>query len=425
MYFTFRGPLKKVRGQWMSMRWTVLEAGKEAEGLLAIQKAKSAEEFHALIGRTYKAPAQNFLAADRGGHIALRSTGRFPIRAADGAGDLTRDGRTTRSDWRGDIPLASYPTAFDPAQGFVASANQQPIDPAASPYWWGGSYDPWRALRINQILRADSSVTVDEMRAFQTDPGSVRADIFVARMLAASRNVLARGAGAGIDSAKLARAAALLGEWDRRYTKDNRRAVLFEEAMLELVARTWDELLPPSDSSTRRVATPSSAVLVQLMADSASAWWDDRRTPRHETRDDILAASLVTALERVERKRGDPSSDLWRWDRSRFAWISHLLQLPGLSVFGIPIQGGPGTLAPSSGTGNHSASWRMVVDLGPEITAWTTYPGGQSGNPLSPRYRDRIDMWSRGELEPARLPRAAEDLGAGQTTSSLTLRPRR
>jgi penicillin G amidase len=190
------------------------------------------------------------------------------------------------------------------------------------------------------------------------------------------------------------------------------------------VSRTWDELLADTGKSPRRVATPPSAVLAQLMADSASAWWDDRRTPGRETRDDIIAQSLVTALDRVTTRRGDPQSDEWRWDRVRFANVNHLLRLPALSALEIPVQGGPGTLSPSSGTGSHGPSWRMVVDLGPEIQAWTTYPGGQSGNPLSRWYRDRIPMWSRGELAPAYLPRSADEVSAAKRSSTLTLKGR-
>jgi hypothetical protein len=57
--------------------------------------------------------------------------------------------------------------------------------------------------------------------------------------------------------------------------------------------RTWDELRP--GSSEPPVGTPSSGVLAQLFADSASAWWDDRATRRREDRDAILAASLAAA----------------------------------------------------------------------------------------------------------------------------------
>jgi penicillin amidase len=421
-YFSFRGPLRKVNGQWMSLRWTVLESGTEPQAFLDAQRARTVRELHDAFGKAYRAPSQNLVAADRDGHIALRSTGRFPVRAGDGRGDVIRDGRSRSSDWKGDVPLVAYPQVFDPPQGYVASANQQPLQPGSSAYWWGGDFDPWRALRINEILRSDSSVTVDEMRAFQTDPSSMRARLFASRILEAARNVV-RAAPARTNRDSLNQAVTLLSEWDFRYTKDNRRAVLFEEVMSEITNRTWDEFLP--DSGTRRVATPSSAVLLQLLSDSTSPWWDDRRTPTRETRDDVVAASLTTALGRVVARRGAPDSDGWRWDQVRFANIGHLLRLPSLSAANVPVQGGTGTLSPSSGSGSHGASWRMVVDLGPEIRAWTIYPGGQSGNPASNRYRDRIDAWSRGELSQARIPRTPSQLATSETGSVLNLRPRR
>mgnify|MGYP001793666506 CR=1 FL=1 len=65
----------------------------------------------------------------------------------------------------------------------------------------------------------------------------------------------------------------------------------------------------------------------------------------------------------------------------------------------------------------------MVVELGPELTAWATYPGGQSGNPLSARYRDRIPLWVNGQLEPVRLPRTHDALDITQRSAELTLRP--
>jgi penicillin amidase len=422
LYWNFRGPLRKIGDRWMSMRWTVLEGGTEPQAFQRAQKARSVAELQEGFGKTYKAPAQNVIAADRSGHIALRSTGRYPVRSSDGRGDVIHDGTQSANDWRGDVPLPQYPQAFDPSQGYVASANQQPLDPTKSSYWWGGSFDPWRALRINEILRSDSSVTVDEMRAFQTDPASVRARMFANRIVAGAGNIV-RAAPPGASRDNLNRALTLLSEWDHRYTRDNRRAVLFEETMAELIARTWDELLP--DAGSRRVATPGTEILLQLMADSTSPWWDDRGTAPRETRDDIIAASLIAALERTIRRRGQPHSEGWQWDKVRFASIGHLLRLPSLSVANVPVQGGPATLSPSAGSGSHGASWRMVVDLGPEIQAWTTYPGGQSGNPMSDRYRDRIEQWSRGELEAVRRPRTPQELDPERTSAVLTLRPRR
>jgi penicillin amidase len=67
----------------------------------------------------------------------------------------------------------------------------------------------------------------------------------------------------------------------------------------------------------------------------------------------------------------------------------------------------------------------MVVELGEEVSAWSIYPGGQSGHPLSSRYTDRIDKWVAGELDPVLFPRAESDLDRARTVSVLELVPER
>jgi penicillin amidase len=67
----------------------------------------------------------------------------------------------------------------------------------------------------------------------------------------------------------------------------------------------------------------------------------------------------------------------------------------------------------------------MVVELGSEVRGWGTYPGGQSGNPLSSRYEDRISGWAAGTLDTLRFPHRAQELPGTQVTASLTVVPPR
>jgi penicillin amidase len=419
--YTHRGPMLRQRGEWLSMRWTVLEPSNEIGAFANAMHARGVQELLDIFATDYFAPAQNMLAADRSGAIAIRSTGHFPLRPGNGSGMEIRDGSTSASDWTGVWPVSAYPQSFNPAQGYLASANQEPIDPRESPAYLGAEagFDPWRALRINRLLRADSAMTVERMREFQTDPGSMRAELMLPTVLEAARRRLA----AGGDTASLAGALRVLSGWDRRYTRENTGAVLFEELLRELRRNTWDELR----SNGRSAAMPSTEILLELMQDSASAWWDDRATGDvRETRDDILATSAAAAYDSVVARHGPPGAGAWRWDRVATAGMRHLLQLPGFSRSDIAIQGGPGTLNPSTG-GRFGASWRMVVELGGDddaLHAWATYPGGQSGNPASPRYDDRIALWQNGELAPLLVPRSAADLGADATLARATLLPR-
>ena len=420
LYASGRGPLLLGGKRPVSMRWLVLEGG-GVDALLQAQRAKSAVEWLRLM-RSYRTPAQNGLVADRGGAIAIRSTGSFPVRPGDGRGDVIRDGGTSKSDWTGFWTVGRYPFARDPAQGFLVSANQEPKDPRADPGYLGSNWPaPWRAMRINQLLAADDSVTVDDMRRFQTDPGSARADAFLPKILAIGREALPQLSGK--DSAAVGMAIGLLAQWDGRYTRANDRAVLFELVMDELQDRLWDELAP-GPPGTRRAVTPGEAVLLEALADSTSVWWDDRRTRKVETRADIVAVSLAAGLERAEHLYGAPSdSSAWRWDRVHHVNIYHLLGLPSLSALDLAVSGGPSTISPSQGAGRHGPSWRMVVELGPQVTGWGIYPGGQSGNPASPFYEDQLAVWLNGQLDSLRFPRNAAELGTEHTLARLTLVP--
>jgi penicillin amidase len=419
IYRTHRGPMSRVGARWISVRWTPFEAN-GGEDFLRLDRAGSVAEW--LDGwKEFVAPAQNGIVADRAGSIAIRSTGRYPIRPAGGRGDTLRDGSASTSDWTGYVPLSEYPFSLNPPQGLLVSANQQPVDPRVNNRYFGSNWpSPWRAMRINQLLRSDTAVTPDAMRRYQTDPGSPRADGFVAAFLAAAANVAKRA----IDGPELVRAAGLLREWDRTYSRENRGAVLLEAAMSALPPLLWDELVPAAtaaDSAPRLVAQPQDAVLLAFLSDSTSAWWDNRTTPEIETRDEILARALVEGYRLAVAEHGAPESSSWVWSTAHRANIHHLLRLPALSALGLSVQGGPSTISPSSGRGTHGASWRMVVELGPEVRAWGIFPGGQSGNPASAWYQDRVPRWTAGELDTLLFPSAPGQIRPERIRARLRL----
>ncbi|MEO6446936.1 MAG: penicillin acylase family protein [Gemmatimonadaceae bacterium] len=420
--YTHRGPLMRMGTDWVSMRWTVNETSREAGAFFSAARATTAQEFLDIFARDFFAPAQNVIVADRQGNIGIRSTGHYPIRPDDGDGLTIRDGSRRASDWLGYWPVSRYPQALNPPQGFLASANQQPIDPAVDSGYFGyeSSFEVWRALQINRLLRANAAVTLDDMRRYQTDPGSVRADAFYPYFRRAAAVASARG----LATPALTSADSVLARWDRRYTVENTGAVLFEAAMQQLTRETWDELIPPGERS--RVATPTTTVLLQLLSDSTNAWWDDRRTPGSlEDRDVILARALAAAYGEVIRRAGDPSTDGWQWGKVAPAQVHHLLGLSGFSELNVPVQGGRGTLNPSAQNGAYGSSWRMVVELGDRVRAMGTYPGGQSGNPASPRYLDRLKVWRQGDLELLIVPSAPDSLAPSQVSASLSLSPGR
>ncbi|HEX2723066.1 MAG TPA: penicillin acylase family protein, partial [Gemmatimonadaceae bacterium] len=419
LYFTHRGPMRRQLGQWLSMRWTAYEKSHEPDNFMSLGEARNVADWLDRM-RDYVAPTQNGLVADRGGNIAIRSSGAYPVRPGDGRGDVIRDGSLSANDWVGRLPVDKYPSSLNPPQGFLASANQQPVDPAQNTAYMGSDwYSPWRAMRINALLAADSQLTPDKMRILQTDPGSARADAFIPQLVAAAR----REDSAGRGDQALREAARILEQWDRRYTRGNHTAVLFEATMRELGRRTWDELSDAKAPQADTYLLPEEQTLLELLSFPESIWWDDRRTPAREGRDAIVGASLRKAFTTLRAEKGPPQSSGWLWSNTRHANIRHLLQIPAFSALKIPVQGGPSTISPSSGKGTQGASWRMVVELGREVRAWAVYPGGQSGAPASSRYTNRLSRWAMGQLEPVQFPRKPEDLPRSHVISTLVLRP--
>ncbi len=421
--FNHRGGVQRADGRWISVRWAVLETPFNGSQLSDAARATTVQQWEQAMG-DWPGPAQNMIVADTSGTIAIRSTGRFPLRPSDGLGNQLRDGTTTKSDWTGWWPVARYPQAINPGQGYLASANQQPIDPRVSSAYLGADwYTPWRAMQINRLLRTDSAMTPDKMRLMQTDAGSPRAEMFVPALLAA--------AATRPGDTVLQRAAAILTRWDRRYTRENHEAILFEYAMGELNDRLWDELRPSGTAGGRErgretLPMPGLMVVADLLADPGNEWWDDRRTDGViEQRDDILAESLKAAYLRAVVSFGPPEGPGWLWSNRRKVRIRHLLGLPGFGAPELPAMGGPSTISPSSGDGGFGPSWRMVVEMGAPVKAMGIYPGGQSGNPASPRYLDLLPRWAVGELDTLRTPAAPDSLPGALTSATLDLAPAR
>lgn len=407
LFTTRRGPLLRYAGGWRSLRWTVLETKDPIGTFLGLQRVGSVEEWLGVVGRL-EAPSQNGVAADTAGHIAERTGGRFPRRPGNDGGRIF-DGTRSTEDWQGDLPALAG--VVDPARGFLYSANQQIVDPRADPAYRGAGWaPPWRALRLQRLLSADSEVTLESMRRWQTDPISERAEWWRGAIVAASAG----------DSV-LAPAHALLAGWTEGYLPTSRGAPLFEATMDAVVALTWDEL---NAGDGRRVADPAVAVLAALRDRPEDIWWDRVATTERETRDDILRLALARAWRQLSDAPSlGADTTRWRWDGYRTARIPHLAFLPGLGAPGLSVTGGNGTLSPLGSGGSHGASWRMVAEMSPRPTVLATYPGGQSGNPASARYDDRVEQWRTGALDTVRLPRTAVELADQEVIERIRFVP--
>jgi penicillin amidase len=81
-------------------------------------------------------------------------------------------------------------------------------------------------------------------------------------------------------------------------------------------------------------------------------------------------------------------------------YLENLAQIKGLSYGPKPDRGDANTpLAAGGSPSTHGPSWRMVVDWGSRSFSGI-YPGGQSENPASIWYTNRVETWWSGLYTP-------------------------
>jgi penicillin amidase len=171
---------------------------------------------------------------------------------------------------------------------------------------------------------------------------------------------------------------------------------IFREFWSELNRLAWDD--ERREDAPWRVRPASQVMADLIVSHPDSDYFDDKTTPGRETLADLVRAAFRSAVEGLEKRLG-PFGEVWRWGKVKGTRIGHIASIPGFGRERLEADGvGHVINAIDSGW---APSWRMVVELGPGVRAWGTYPGGQSGNPGSRFYDDFVDDWAAGR--PAEL----------------------
>ncbi len=134
----------------LALQWTGLLPSNELKTFLALNRAKKASDCREAL-KGYVAPAQNFVCADQKGSISYRLAGLFPDRRSRD-GRLVSEASKATDVWQGFLPSEDNPS-IDSASDIVITANQAPFNGGRqSDYGWFFAA-PYRALRIEQLIR--------------------------------------------------------------------------------------------------------------------------------------------------------------------------------------------------------------------------------------------------------------------------------
>lgn len=363
--------------------------------------------------RSWGAPHLNITYADTEGNIGLIAAARVPLRHA-GDGRLPAEGWSGEFDWAGWIPFDDLPQIFNPRRGIIANANN-PTATAGYPYALGRPRTPgYRARRLNQLLDATRSADVAAMTRIQDDIVSLAARDLLAILLRTEPR-----------SEEAGRVHALLRGWDGTMARSIPQPLIFIAWLRALERRLLADELGDIYAFYGGLHTQT----IKSVLKRNTGWCDDKSTPKKESCDDQVAASLADALTELSHQYG-PDFTRWQWGEAHVAHFDHpvLGRIPvigGLFNVRLPADGGPYTLnrgmirtsSKDPYASVHGASYRAIYDLADEDRSRFIITPGQSGNCLSAHYSDLAVRWRDGGWITLKTP--------GADANVLTLKPKK
>jgi penicillin amidase len=391
---TLWGPVspKPLLGSPVAIRWVALDPAGVDLGLMDMDQVRSVTDGVSVLNRS-GGPHQNVLLADREGRIAWTYMGRFPERRGfDGA--VSRPWSDGKLGWNGYLPPEELPRLTDPAEGFLATANNRTLG-RDYPHVIAHNYaHGYRAYRIIQRLRALNSATELSLLDVQLDTRSEFYDYW--RDLALS----VTGEPARNDPA-LRDAEQAIRAWDGKMDAGSLGIgllVRFRQRLAETVFAPVVErcrsLDPEFNYAWREMETPLRAMLDRRAPETLPSaahkdWTGLIRSVLRASAADLKLEYAVTTL--MELPWGKINRITVRHPISNAApWLSWLLDMPAAESSGCAT-----ACVRILGNG-HGASERLVVSPSDPRAALLHMPGGQSGHPLSPNYGDQQKAWQLG-----------------------------
>jgi len=396
-------------GYSLALKWTASEPGQMMTAMQALNLARNWEEFKS-AALNWSEPAVNLVYADRSGNIGYVLAARTPLRP-QGHGRGPFPGWTGEHDWTGYLPPDQKPILFNPARGFIVTANNRVAGPDYPHYLSDDYASGFRAARIEQVLSQQDKASPAIFRELQGDLKCLPA----ARFISALKNIKGESPAAR-DLLSRLRA------WDQILDADSVGGAVYSVLFYRLLENTFrDELGPTADrffgrgfislSPLTRYVEHSRTILLNLMSEPGSSWFDDINTPVRENLSDMVEKSLNETAAFLKERLG-PEPEDWRWGRLHRIKIEH--PLGEIKPLGLLLN-----LGSFEGGGHLDTVWQSAVRPGMDfdlkdwtasnrhiydLSDWDRSLGaivpGQSGMRGSSHYDDQMEMWLRVEHHP-------------------------
>jgi penicillin amidase len=364
----------------IALHWSIYDPVAAGYPLYDINTASDWTSFRNAL-RAWWAPTQNVVYADDQGHIGYQAVGAIPSRPNGLAAVPITD---EHHEWQGYIPFDQLPTAYDPPDGILATANSRVTadnDPTPLTLEWA---DPYRNERIWKWLEPKDKLTPQEMLTLQTDVYSAL-DQEIAQRLAYA-----------IDHAnhvepRLRQAADLLRSWDGVVGIDSAPAAIVNAAKAVFLPM----VLRPKLGEQWRLYHWAESLFAgeQILTNQSPAWLP----PHYASWDDFLADVVRQGLNH-DHAPYDLAS--WRYGYAHPVDVEHPLfgLLPWFKRWtgtGVQPQSGDTTTVKQVAR-TFGPSQRFTIDWSNVDGATENILMGESGDPLSSYYRDQWPYWYNG-----------------------------
>ena len=354
--------------------------------LFDLEEARTLEDALGGLGSWY-GPPQNAVVVSSDGRIGYTITGFLPDRKGI-------DGRRPYGLWDGTESWstrasAPRPIVIDPPQGFVHTANNRTTDLETSRrlgYDWA---NPSRARRIADVLALTVDADESDMLSLQMDPTIVSYGPW--------KNLIINSIAEDDEDESLRGVREALLAWNGRADPQEVGVTLIADARNRMVGdlrgavRDW--AAKSGYGTSMRIPETSEEPYLRVIEDQKMNWLpegpesDWNEWIRAHVRDAVEAGALSPWGERNQIVLESPLASLAPPPMNRMLQMELGPQSGHWNA--------PKVLTPGIG-----ASARLVVSPGHEDEGILLSPGGQSGNPLSPHYRDLTAAWTEGSAQP-------------------------
>ena len=365
---------QETKGKKLALKWTArIPTNQEFDAFFLLNRAKNWTEFKEAL-KSYGGAMQNFVYADTKNNIGWYAAGRVPIRRS-GEGELPYDGSTNDGDWVDYIPFEKLPNLYNPASGFIVTANQRIVGTDYKYQQITRQYAaPWRAKRIFDLISKNKKITMEDVGAIQFDSFNIPLSGFakeIIRRKAASTETLE-----------------ILKKWDGKMTADSIGATVANRINTCVGNEMASQNKPANGWRFRQY------ILYWALPNNEKRWLPTK----YKNYDDLLKACENKALANLSKnKRLGKDKNNWKWGNYNVSTFQHPLAAA-------PLIGGQFLARFTNVSGNGqtpnvgaAVSMRFIAKPAKWDETRHVIPLGQSGNPQSKHWKDQYESWQTGK----------------------------